>query len=880
MRLSPESIARSSSRHPWMTIGVWFVLIVTMGFLSARFLGDVLTQDIEFTNQPESVRAQEILDAKFPGSDQANDVVFFLVGSDRLTASQEAFEQHVAQVEADILALGDEVLAGPPTSYLDVEAQAATLFTGDQHGALLALQLNGDAATALLAAGEAAAAAAPEGFEASALTLEEYVALVGAGSGEAQVDPPEGFILVTNRTLGVTAQTFERAVGAVQAALVQAVGPSLNGPPASGYDLRGRARGLVSQDGAYALIPVPLADNTDRVVEEVREVARADSRDGFVVQVAGNPTLFADFTKLAEEDLRRGEGIGLGIALIVLIVVFASVVAAVVPIVLAIFAIAVALGLVTLIGQLVDFNLFVTNMVSMIGLAVGIDYSLFIVSRYREERKKGFAKLDAIGAAGATANRAVFFSGMTVVLALLGMFIIPTTIFRSLASGAILVTLVSIAASMTLLPALLSVLGDRINWPRLSRRARLDSGHDPKGGFWDRLTRNVMARPVAFLAVGVLILGGLGAFYFQMDRGTSQNVSQLPDEFESKEAFLTLQREFAGGTSDPVKVVVDGEVNAPEVQAAVGQLQEAIAGYPEFAPTTQVSQAIDGQTVLVEAFFQGDPSSDAAFQAIRDLRNDLVPEAFAGTSGVEVLVGGNTAFFTDFLAVADQYQWVVLMFVLGLSFMLLTVVFRSIVVPIKAILMNLLSVGAAYGAVTLVFQKGVGIWFFNEILRFRFERVESIEAWLPLFLFSVLFGLSMDYHLFLLTRIREEYDKTGDNTEAVAYGLRTTAGIITGAALIMVAVFTAFASGRIGAFQQMGFGLAVAVFMDATIVRSILVPASMRLLGDRNWYLPRWLGWLPEINVEGRAPEQHVLVPVLEPVVDEARPEVVPIDER
>jgi RND superfamily putative drug exporter len=861
MRFSPESLARSSSKRPWITIGLWFLLIVSMGFLSSRLLGDVLTQDIEFTNEPESVRAQNVLDEKFPGTDAGNDTVFFLVGSDEASTDEVSFQRRVTQLQDQIAGLGDTVVAGPATSYLTMEDQAATLFTPDHHGALLALQMNGDAEETLPLAGEAAASAAPEGFEASALTLPEYVQLVGPGSGEAPPDPPEGFVLVSNPNVVTTDAAFQQAVATVQGALVQAVGPSLNGPPASGYDLQARGQGLVSQDGAYALLPVPLADNTDEIVMQIREVASSASGQGFTVQVAGNPTLFADFTKLAEEDLRRGESIGLGIALIVLIVVFASVVAAVVPIVMALFAIAVAVGLVAVIGQLVEFNLFVTNMVTMIGLAVGIDYSLFIVSRYREERKKGFEKLEAIGAAGATANRAVFFSGMTVVLALLGMFIIPTTIFRSLAGGAILVTLVSIAASMTLLPALLSLLGDRINWPRLARRARLDSDHDPKGGLWDRLTRNVMTRPVVFLVAGVVILGGLSAFYFQMQRGTSQNVSQLPDEFESKEAFLTLQREFAGGTSDPVRIVVQGEVNTPEAQAAVADLQEAIAASPDFAPTTQVTQAVDGRTLMVEAFFKGDPSADAAFQAIGDLRNDVVPGAFGGVSNVEVLVGGNTAFFTDFLSVADRYQWIVLAFVLALSFVLLTVVFRSIVVPIKAILLNLLSVGAAYGAVTLVFQKGVGIAIFNDILQFQFERVDSIEAWLPLFLFSVLFGLSMDYEVFLLTRIREEYDKSGDNTEAVAYGLRTTAGIITGAALIMVAVFTAFASGRIGAFQQMGFGLAVAVFMDATIVRSILVPASMRLLGDVNWYLPRWLQWLPRLNVEGHAPEHEVLVP-------------------
>jgi RND superfamily putative drug exporter len=243
-----------------------------------------------------------------------------------------------------------------------------------------------------------------------------------------------------------------------------------------------------------------------------------------------------------------------------------------------------------------------------------------------------------------------------------------------------------------------------------------------------------------------------------------------------------------------------------------------------------------------------------------------VPAAFDGVDGVEVVVGGNTAFFTDFLDIASRYQWVVLAFVLGLSFILLTVVFRSIVVPVKAIIMNLLSVGAAYGAVTLVFQEGVGIGFFNSI-GFQFQQTEAIEAWLPLFLFSVLFGLSMDYHVFLLSRIREHYDKTRDNTEAVAYGLRTTAGIITGAALIMVAVFGGFAAGRLGPLQQMGFGLAVAVLMDATIVRTLLVPASMRLLGDWNWYLPRWLHWLPQVHVEGREPTFEIIEPEPVPVV-------------
>lgn len=762
MKLNPESIARASSRHPWRTIGLWLVLIVAMGAVSSQLLGDVLTQDFEFTNRPESVRAQEVIDEEFANGSEVESTEFVIVQSESLTVDDPRFREVVTGLQGKIAALDGAILAAPPVTYYDL----------------------------------------------------------------AQESPEQ-------------------------------------------------AAGLVSQDQRTTLITVPLTNTEISTIEELRAIAERGQTDGFTIQVAGQGVLFADFTTIAEEDLQRGESIGIGIALIILIVVFAAVIAAIVPVVMALFAIAVALGLVSLIGQLVDFNLFVTNMVAMIGLAVGIDYSLFIVSRYREERKKGFPKLEAIGAAGATANRAVFFSGMTVVIALLGMLIIPASVFRSLATGAVLVTLASLAASMTLLPAIIGLLGDRINWPRLSKRARVDSDHDPKGGFWDRVSRGVMARPVVFLVASVLVLGGLGSFYFQLERGTSQSVSTLSDDFESKQAFVTLEREFAGGVTDPAQIVISGDVQSPEAQAAVQHLQQAVTADPAFAEQTTVTPSEDGTALMVSVYFQGDPSDNAAFEGIRDLRSEILPQAFEGVDGVEVLVGGNTAFFTDFLDVADRYQWIVLAFVLGLSFILLTVVFRSIVLPVKAIIMNLLSVAAAYGAVTLVFQEGVGIGFFNSI-GFQFQQTEAIEAWLPLFLFSVLFGLSMDYHVFLLSRIREEYDKTHDNTEAVAYGLRTTAGIITGAALIMVAVFIGFAAGRLGPLQQMGFGLAVAVFMDATIVRTLLVPAGMRLLGDLNWYLPRWLQWLPQIHVEGREP---TLQPVRMPERPDREVVTVPADD-
>ncbi|MBA2312030.1 MAG: MMPL family transporter, partial [Actinobacteria bacterium] len=296
----------------------------------------------------------------------------------------------------------------------------------------------------------------------------------------------------------------------------------------------------------------------------------------------------------------------------------------------------------------------------------------------------------------------------------------------------------------------------------------------------------------------------------------------------------------------PAEIVISGDPGTPEAKAGIADLQSMLEEDGMFGPS-QLRTNEAGDTTVVSAPIAADPSSRAATDAIERVRVDYVPQALAG-AGVDVLVGGETAFNKDFFDLTATYTPIVFVFVLTLSFLLLTVVFRSIVVPIKAIIMNLLSVGAAYGLIVLVFQKGVGADLLG------FQQVESIEAWLPLFLFSILFGLSMDYHVFLLSRIREHFDLTHNNTESVAHGLRTTGGLITGAAVIMVAVFGGFAAGDLVSLQEMGFGLAVAVFLDATIVRSVLVPATMRLLGDRNWYLPKWLSWLPDVKVEGTEP--------------------------
>jgi RND superfamily putative drug exporter len=676
-------------------------------------------------------------------------------------------------------------------------------------------------------------------------------------------EPDTELVLVVSETAAADDPAFQEYVGALQSEI-----DSLDDSVVTSVGSYLTEDGPVSEEGHAVLLPVlmtstdedVLSDDATTLGEAVRSV---DVPEGFETFVVGQATLFNEFQTIIEEDIQKGESIGVIVALIVLVVVLGAVVAGFIPIILAIFAIAIAMGLTALAGLMFDFSFFVQNMITMIGLAVGIDYSLFIVARYREERLHGRDKLEAIAHSGGTASRAVFFSGMTVVLALLGMLIVPTTIYRALAAGAIFVVIGAVAAAMTLLPAILALMGDKVNALRVRRKAgRVEAGT----GFWDRATRIVMRRPVVGLLAGAGLLVLLALPYFSIHTGTA-GVSTLPDDLEAKRAFNLLAENFAGGLTEPALIVIDGDVASPEIQASVSELEGMLAGDDRFGAAGELEVNAAGDLAVLPVPFSGDLYEDASVAALRDLRSEYVPAAFEATPAT-VLVGGETAFNVDFFDLADTYTPIVFLFVLGLSFLLLTVVFRSIVLPVKAIILNLLSVGAAYGMVVMFFQQGVGPGFVKDIAEvLNFPQVESIEAWLPLFLFSVLFGLSMDYHVFLLSRIRERFDFTGDNTESVAYGLRTTGGLITGAALIMVAVFGGFASGRLAPLQQMGFGLAVAVFLDATVVRSILVPSSMKLLGNLNWYLPRWLEWLPQLRVEGREAEQETaVVEVLEPV--------------
>ena len=604
-----------------------------------------------------------------------------------------------------------------------------------------------------------------------------------------------------------------------------------------------RDPGLLSPDRDAAAITIGMGRDAEDGIKDVIDVVEQADDGPMEVTITGEFTADDDFLTLSNKDLKEGElFFGLPAALIVLLLVFGAVVAGLIPVLLAIVAIIVALALVAIVGQVWEVSFFVVNMLTGMGLALGVDYALFIVSRFREERAAATEKVEAVVATGRTASRAVLFSGTAFVIAMTGMLLVPDTILRSLAAGAILVGLTAVAAATTLLPAVLSLLGDRVDGLRLPLVGR-GSG---EARFWGAVVVRVQRRPLAYLltTTAFLILLALPALEL---RTGSAGVRTIPDGYASKDGFNALERELGVGTVDTAQIVVVGDVAAQPVRQGIDQLRTELAADGAFR-NPELETAPDGRLAMVEALVAGDSRDERSVQAIERLRTELVPGAL-GDTGVTVYVTGETAEIVDYRELMQHWLPIVFAFVLGFSFILLTLAFRSIVVPAKAIALNLLSVGAAYGLIVLVFQEGVG----NEL--FGFPQVDAIEAWLPLFLFSVLFGLSMDYHVFLLSRIRERYTQTGDSSEAVAFGIRTTSRLITGAALIIVVVFIGFATGELVMFQQMGFGVAVALLLDATVIRSVLVPAAMELLGDRNWYLPRWLEWLPHYAVE--AQDEH-----------------------
>ncbi|HMK93758.1 MAG TPA: MMPL family transporter, partial [Thermoleophilia bacterium] len=659
-------------------------------------------------------------------------------------------------------------------------------------------------------------------------------------------------VIVSSATQNATSPAFRNEVLGLQARLA-ALGPGVVDTVVSPFK-GGDPRTMISADGHSAIIPIVMAGDVTKAeknIDKVRNIVDgANGANGLQALITGTASINSDFSHTATSDLRTGETLGMPIALIILLIVFGTLVAAALPIALALIAITLAVALTAFLGHLFSVSIFAVNMITLIGLAVGIDYSLFIVSRFREELGHGRSTIDAIAVAGGTAARAVFFSGLTVVLALLGLLIVPTNIFVSLGAGAILVVSMAVLAALTLLPAVLGLLGPRVNRlkvPYLGKRvmAAREAG---KVSILARAARRAMRRPAIPLVIGVGVLLLAASPLLGMKTGVS-GVSTLPNSFESKRAFEVLNSKFSGGLVSPVQIVVDGPAASPKVQAAIQRLKTELSADRAFGPVQQQANQA-GDLTLLQVPVAGSSTGNLSLDKVRQLRSTYIPQAFGGNgktdgSVAKVYVTGDSAGNVDYMDIVNRYFPWVITIVLALSFVLLMLAFRSVVVPATAIVMNLLSVGAAYGLITLVSQHGVGAGVLG------FQQVPTIEQWVPLFLFSVLFGLSMDYQVFLLSRIKEEYDRTGDNRAAVSTGIGKTAGIITGAALIMVAVFAGFASGNLVMFQQMGFGLAVAVLLDAFLVRTLLVPSAMAILGRWNWYLPRWLSWLPRLSIEG-----------------------------
>jgi len=487
---------------------------------------------------------------------------------------------------------------------------------------------------------------------------------------------------------------------------------------------------------------------------------------------------------------------------------------------------------------------------------VAVDYSLFVVTRFRAERSRGRDKLGSIEVASATAGRAVFFRGPAVMISLSGLLLIDEQVFHLIAVGAISVVFLSVIGSLSFLPATLALLDRRVDWGRLPVIGR-DRGEGR--GIWATIVRAATARPVlACVATGgLLMLMTVPLVRLQLG-STTNDVSILPTSIEGVRAWLLLNEKWPQGTDLTVDLIVTN-ITAPATQAAVERAEQASLDLPGVGGPARTTLSGDKTVADVSFTLAGSPNDPSNWEIVRSLRRDVLPAAFNGVTDSRTYVSGNAAYSLDYGDWYGNQMPLVIGFVLGMSFLLLLVAFHSIVIPIKAILLNLLSAGAAFGVLVLVFQEG---WL-QELTGIK---PGVIEAWAPVMIFTILFGLSMDYHVFILTRVKEAKDRGLSSTDAVVKGITITSGTVTSAAAIMVAVFAAFFTIQLTVIQELGLGLAVAVLIDATLVRSLLLPATMKLLGDWNWWMPGILSWIPKVTIEGEPEEMLGMEPTGNPV--------------
>jgi len=707
--------------------------------------------------------------------------------------------------------------------------------------------------------------------------------VLGGMSGTRTLTDAENGVGESGRADVATSENFPEA--AAESVLVQAPAGSDNRSPEFREAVAGLTRelssvphvtnvenpfqpgnqGALSADGRSGLVSFRLEGNDDelgdRLGPAVDAVSEARARaPGFEFSQFGDASADEQVGKAFEDDFRKAEFTSLPVTLIILVLAFGAFIAAGVPLLLGLTAVAAAIGLTALVSHITPMSDAANSVILLIGLAVGVDYSLFYLRREREERAAGRSERAALEAAAATSGRAVIVSGITVMIAMAGMYLTGNATFSSFATGTILVVAVAVIGSLTVLPAVLAWLGDRVDKGRIPfidrlRRRRAD---DPDGGAMGRFVRIVLRRPglSAGVAGAFLLLLAMPAFKLHT---VVPGVESLPQDLPVIKAYNAVDEAFPGGP-EPAQVVIEADdVRSPEVQQGISALEQAVDGPRAFGTPVTTRISPNGRVAVVDVPLAGTGTDDASNAALSQLREDVIPETIGRVPGTETNVDGMTAGSEDFNQLMKNRAPLVFAFVLLAAFILLLVAFRSIVIPATSILLNLLSVGAAYGLIVWIFQDG------NLEGLLGFESTGGITAWLPLFLFVVLFGLSMDYHVFILSRIREAHDRGASTSEAIEQGLRKTAGPVTSAAIVMVAVFSIFATLSMLEFKQMGVGLAAAVLIDATIVRGVMVPATMKLLGQRNWYLPSWLEWLPRINLEG-AP-----APVEPPAPDRTR---------
>jgi uncharacterized membrane protein YdfJ with MMPL/SSD domain len=666
---------------------------------------------------------------------------------------------------------------------------------------------------------------------------------------EAAAKHSDELVLVQSQSASAADPSFRLVVADVQRRLQKV-------PYTQNFDnpYAPRNRGQISGDGRSALLRFELVGDDDQVATRIAGPLDAVSaaqaaHPSFSIGEMGDASINKELEDKISDDFGKALVTSLPITLIILLIAFGALVAAGVPLLLAITAVMATIGLIgpiSHIGNGVDSS--INEVILLIGLAVGVDYSMFYLRREREEREAGLSEDASLAAAAATSGRAVMISGFTVIIAMAGMYLAGAPTFTSFATGTILVVAIAVIGSLTVLPATLAWLGDRIEkgGVPIIKDQPWNAG---ESGVWSKILDPVVRHPAVslLLAGGQLVIFAIPAFSLHTANPSTES---LPQNLETIKTYNSVEKAFPGG-GIPQTVAVSGRpLNSPPVRRGIARLISRVEASPLYSkPVT--TQVLNPSVAQIDIPAVGNGSDDASNAALTRLRDTIIPQTIGAVPGVTADVAGYTADSRDFTDVLKSHAPLVFAFVLTAAFLLLLFTFRSIVIPLKAIVLNMLSVGAAYGILVWIFQYGHLQGFLG------YHSDGSITSWMPLFLFVVLFGLSMDYHVFILTRIREGFDSGMKTEDAVAHGIKSTAGVVTSAAVVMIAVFAVFATLSLVIFKELGVGLGIAVLIDATLVRAVLLPASMKLLGDWNWYLPSWLEWLPQVSHGAEPPSER-----------------------